>query len=235
MELSESVQKGLQSLADATFFDMKTFSVLIEVAFRSLLSAHADRSVLDQPEFKALDQKLLKHCHTAATTCILEGVKQNADKSTISACLEDVSFDAERTEVFYTTYLVITTLLCSSHVNNFLLQRSSFQIHSRSQPQTVFFLCVLQKYKSDLETLLSSLGRCPPHINDVSWRLEYCIKNGHVHKVNEPSYLISLNVENANNGGSSEDVHFSCSMEQLQDLVGKMKDAAKSLEKDTQS
>nr|ACI69223.1 COMM domain-containing protein 3 [Salmo salar] len=195
MELSESVQKGLRSLADATFFDMKTFSVLIEVAFRSLLSAHADRSVLDRPEFKALDQKLLKHCHTAATTCILEGVKQNADKSTISACLEDVSFDAERTEVFYTTYL---------------------------------------KYKSDLETLLSSLGRCPPHINDVSWRLEYCIKNGHVHKVNEPSYLISLNVENANNGGSSEDVHFSCSMEQLQDLVGKMKDAAKSLEKATQ-
>uniref|UniRef100_A0AAZ3RIH9 COMM domain-containing protein 3 n=1 Tax=Oncorhynchus tshawytscha TaxID=74940 RepID=A0AAZ3RIH9_ONCTS len=137
MELSESVQKGLQSLADATFFDMKTFSVFIEVAFRSLLSAHADRSVLDQPEFKRLDQKLLKHCHTAATTCILEGVKQNADKSTISACLEDVGFDAERTEVFYTTY---------------------------------------QKCRSDLETLLSSLGRCPPHINDVSWRLEYCIK-----------------------------------------------------------
>uniref|UniRef100_A0A674BB78 COMM domain-containing protein 3 n=1 Tax=Salmo trutta TaxID=8032 RepID=A0A674BB78_SALTR len=216
MELSESVQKGLQSLADATVFDMKTFSVLIEVAFRSLLSAHADRSVLDQPEFKALDQKLLKHCHTAATTCILEGVKQNADKSTISACLEDVSFDAERTEVFYTTYLVITTLLCTSHVNNFLLQRSSFKIHARSQPQTVFFLCI-HLYSWDHECMLFSfLGRCPPHINDVSWRLEYCIKNGHVHKVNEPSYLISLNVENANNGGSSEDVHFSCSMEQLQ-------------------
>uniref|UniRef100_A0A8C8D7D7 COMM domain-containing protein 3 n=1 Tax=Oncorhynchus tshawytscha TaxID=74940 RepID=A0A8C8D7D7_ONCTS len=190
MELSESVQKGLQSLADATFFDMKTFSVFIEVAFRSLLSAHADRSVLDQPEFKRLDQKLLKHCHTAATTCILEGVKQNADKSTISACLEDVGFDAERTEVFYTTY-----------------QYFGYRF---------------------------SLGRCPPHINDVSWRLEYCIKNGHVHKVNEPSYLISLNVENANNGGSSEDLHFSCTMEQLQDLVGKMKDAAKSLEKATQ-
>uniref|UniRef100_A0A8C7FX22 COMM domain-containing protein 3 n=1 Tax=Oncorhynchus kisutch TaxID=8019 RepID=A0A8C7FX22_ONCKI len=200
MELSESVQKGLQSLADATFFDMKTFSVFIEVAFRSLLSAHADRSVLDQPEFKRLDQKLLKHCHTAATTCILEGVKQNADKSTISACLEDVGFDAERTEVFYTTYQVITNLLCYS-----------FKIHSRSQPQTVFFLILIQYFGYRF-----SLGRCPPHINDVSWRLEYCIKNGHVHKVNEPSYLISLNVENANNGGSSEDLHFSCTMEQLQ-------------------
>uniref|UniRef100_A0AB40E764 COMM domain-containing protein 3 n=1 Tax=Esox lucius TaxID=8010 RepID=A0AB40E764_ESOLU len=198
MELSESVQKGLQSLADPMLFDLKTFSVLIEVAFQSLVSAHADSSVLDQPEFKRIDQMLLKHCHNAATTCILEGVKQNADKSTISSCLEDLRFDAERTDVFYSIY---------------------------------------QKYRSDLETLLSSIGRCPPHINDVSWRLEYRIKNGHVHKVNEPSYLISLNVENANNGGSSEDLHFSCTMEQLQvhnDLVGKMKDAAKSLEKATQ-
>ncbi|KAL1006593.1 hypothetical protein UPYG_G00074220 [Umbra pygmaea] len=195
MELSESVQNGLQSLADPVIFDLKTFSVLIDVAFRSLLSAHADSSVLDQTEFKRVDQTLLKHCHTAATTFILEGVKQNADKSTISSCLEDVRFDAERTELFYATY---------------------------------------QKYKSDVETLLSSIGRCPPHINDLSWRLEYRIKNGHVHKVNEPSYLISLNVEKASNGGSLEDVNFSCTMEQLQDLVGKMKDAAKSLEKATQ-
>ncbi|XP_029552423.1 COMM domain-containing protein 3 isoform X2 [Salmo trutta] len=104
MELSESVQKGLQSLADPTLFDLKTFSVLIELAFRSLLTGHADRSVLDQPELKPIDQKLLKHCHTAATTCILEGVKQNVDKSTISLCLEDVRFDVERTDVFYITY-----------------------------------------------------------------------------------------------------------------------------------
>uniref|UniRef100_A0A4W5K8A4 COMM domain-containing protein 3 n=1 Tax=Hucho hucho TaxID=62062 RepID=A0A4W5K8A4_9TELE len=184
MELSESVQKGLQSLADPTLSDLKTFPVLIELAFRSLLTAHADCSVLDQPELKRIDQKLLKHCHTAATTCILEGVKQNVDKSTISSCLEDFRFDAERTDVFYITYQVMTTLL----------------------------------------------WRCPPHINDVSWRLEYPIKNGHVHKVNEPSYLIFIK-QNTNNGGSSEEVNFSCTMEQLQDLVGKMKDAAKSLEK----
>uniref|UniRef100_A0A8C7NYF9 COMM domain-containing protein 3 n=1 Tax=Oncorhynchus mykiss TaxID=8022 RepID=A0A8C7NYF9_ONCMY len=142
MELSESVQKGLQSLTDPSLFDLKTSS----------------------------------------------GVKQNVDKSTISLCLEDVRFDAERTYVFYITYQIST-------------------------PNGLF---ELQKYKSDVEILLSGIGRCPPHINDVPWRLVYLIKNGHVHKVNEPSYLISLNVENTNNGGSSEEVHFSCTMEQLQ-------------------
>lgn len=37
----------------------------------------------DQPELKQIDQILLKQSHTAATTFILEAVKQNADKSTI--------------------------------------------------------------------------------------------------------------------------------------------------------
>merc|ERR1712131_12779 len=195
MELSESVQKGMQCLSDTTLFDLKSFTVLMEVAFRSLLSGHADHCILDQPELKHIDVVLLKQCHVAATTCILEGVKHNADKSTVSSCLDDLRFEAERIDAFYTLF---------------------------------------QKHKGDLETLLSSIGRCPPHINDASWRLEYRIKNGHVHKVNEPSYLIALNVENGDMGGSSEDVRFSCTMEQLQDLVGKMKDAAKSLEKATQ-
>lgn len=133
--------------------------------------------LIDQPELKHVDLALLKQCHLSATTCILEAVKHSADRATVSSCLEDVRFEADRTEVF-----------CS----------------------------LLQKHKGDLETLLSSIGRCPPHINDVAWRLEYRIKNGHVHKVNEPSYLISLSVENGDLTRSAEDVNFSCSMEQLQ-------------------
>ena len=46
MELSESVQKGLQSAADPSLFDLRSFTALTDVAFRSLLSAHADPGVL---------------------------------------------------------------------------------------------------------------------------------------------------------------------------------------------
>ncbi|KAL6462896.1 hypothetical protein MHYP_G00293180 [Metynnis hypsauchen] len=194
MELSDSVVKGLQTLADPACFDFRSFTAFTEVAFDSLLSSGHD-SALDHPELKNIDQALLKHCHVAATTFILEGVKQNADKSTISSCLEDVKFDSERVDAFYTSY---------------------------------------QKNKRNLENLLSSIDRCPPHITDASWRLEYCIKNGHVHKVNQPSFLISFNTENGGNEGTSSDVNFSCTLEQLQDLVGKMKDAAKSMERATQ-
>ncbi|XP_069007678.1 COMM domain-containing protein 3 isoform X2 [Embiotoca jacksoni] len=189
MELSESVQRGLQSLADPSSFDQSSFQVLVDVSLRSLLSSHADPAVLDQPELKQVDQILLKQVHTAATTFILEAVKQNADKSTISSSLEELTFSAEKIDIFYSTY---------------------------------------QKHKKELERLLASIGRRPAHINDVSWRLQYHMKNAQVDKVNDPFYLISLNSESE---GSSEDINFTCTMDQLQDLVGKLKDAAKSVEK----
>ncbi|KAG7256498.1 hypothetical protein CRUP_014622 [Coryphaenoides rupestris] len=129
---------------------------------RSLSTRAADPGgALEDAALQHVGRVLLKQCHAAATTFILEGVKQNADKSTIS------------------------------------------------------------------------IGSQLPHINDVSWRLEYHMKNGHVHKVNEPFYLLSLDLENGGPEGSAKNINFSCTVEQLQDVVGKLKDAAKSLEKAT--
>ncbi|CAM9232319.1 unnamed protein product [Bubo scandiacus] len=53
-----------------------------------------------------------------------------------------------------------------------------------------------QKNKDALEILLGSIGRSPLHITDVSWRLEYQIKSNQLHKTYQPSYLVTLNVEN---------------------------------------
>ncbi|XP_065522630.1 COMM domain-containing protein 3 isoform X2 [Lathamus discolor] len=96
------------------------------------------------------------------------------------------------------------------------------------------FCTEYQKNKDALEILLGSIGRSPLHITDVSWSLEYQIKNNQLHKTYQPSYLVTLNVEENSDSGSHPDVSFSCTMEQLQDLVGKLKDAAKSLERASQ-
>ncbi|KAF7245813.1 COMM domain-containing protein 3 [Varanus komodoensis] len=191
MELSESVQSGLQILADRGCFSPKAYAALLEAAFQSLLSGQAS---LDHPDLKHIDPAVLKYCHAAAATCIVEVGKQKADKSAISTFLEDCKFDRERIEQFCTEY---------------------------------------QKNKDTLEILLGSIGRCPPHITDVCWRLEYQIKTNQLHKNYHPAYLMTLNVENSDSR-SHPDINFSCSMEQLQDLVGKLKDAAKSLERTTQ-
>ncbi|XP_015350743.1 COMM domain-containing protein 3 isoform X2 [Marmota monax] len=161
MELSESVQKGFQMLADPGSFDSNAFTLLLRAAFQSLLDAQADEAVLDHPDLKHIDPVVLKHCHAAAATYILEAGKHRADKSTLS------------------------------------------------------------------------IGRSLPHITDVSWRLEYQIKTSQLHKMYKPAYLVTLNVENTDSQSYPE-ISFSCSMEQLQDLVGKLKDASKSLERATQ-
>ncbi|XP_022785890.1 myosin-9-like isoform X2 [Stylophora pistillata] len=85
-------------------------------------------------------------------------------------------------------------------------------------------------YKPNLEALLARTGSSFPHVVDVDWRLDYYIKNNQMEKVNKPTYLITLKTEEAGKA-KGEDVQFSCTMEQLQDLVGKLKDACKSVEK----
>ncbi|XP_025920732.1 polycomb complex protein BMI-1-like [Apteryx rowi] len=60
--------------------------------------------ILDDPDLKDIDPMVLKHCHAAAATCILEAGKQKADKSAISTCLEDCKLDRERIEEFCTEY-----------------------------------------------------------------------------------------------------------------------------------
>lgn len=85
-------------------------------------------------------------------------------------------------------------------------------------------------YKPNLEALLARTGGSFPHVVDVDWRLDYYIKNNQMEKVNKPTYLITLKTEEAGKT-KGEDVQFSCTMEQLQDLVGKLKDACKSVEK----
>ncbi|NWH17014.1 COMD3 protein, partial [Grus americana] len=195
MELSAYAQGGWRLLGDPRCFPRRSYASLLRAAFRSLLDhPHAGNSfILDDPDLKDIDPTVLKHCHAAAATCILEAGKQNADISAISTCLEDCKLDKERIEQFCTEYQC-----------------------------------------RELVTVVSfSIGRSPLHITDVSWRLEYQIKSNQLHKTYQPSYLVTLNVENSDSG-SHPDVRFSCTMEQLQDLVGKLKDAAKSLERATQ-
>ena len=53
-------------------------------------------------------------------------------------------------------------------------------------------------------------------------------QNNHMDKVNEPQYVISLKTEKP--GGQKGDVQMSCTLAQLQDLVGKLKNACKGVE-----
>ncbi|XP_033639279.1 COMM domain-containing protein 3-like [Asterias rubens] len=92
------------------------------------------------------------------------------------------------------------------------------------------FINVFLDQKEEVRVLLGNIRQSHPHIVDVDWRLDYYMKSNHVDKINEASYLITLKTEEGLQN-ATKDVQFSCSLEQLQDLVGKLKDASRSLEK----
>nr|XP_021386057.1 polycomb complex protein BMI-1 isoform X3 [Lonchura striata domestica] len=110
MELSPYAQGGWRLLGDPRRFPRRPFAALLRAAFRSLLDhpqaglGKADSFILDDPDLKDIDPTVLKHCHAAAATCILEAGKQKADISAISTCLEDCKLDKERIEQFCTEY-----------------------------------------------------------------------------------------------------------------------------------
>uniref|UniRef100_A0A8C6XQ03 COMM domain-containing protein 3 n=1 Tax=Naja naja TaxID=35670 RepID=A0A8C6XQ03_NAJNA len=104
MELSEPVQSGLQILADPGSFSLRAFQALLQAAFRSLLTGQAEEAVFDYPDLENIDPAILKYCHAATTTCIIEAGKQKADQSIISTYLEDCKLDRERIEKFCTEY-----------------------------------------------------------------------------------------------------------------------------------
>lgn len=97
-----------------------------------------------------------------------------------------------------------------------------------------FLLKKYEEHKDEIQAELARIGTSFPHVVDVDWRLDYYLKNNHVEKVNAASYLISLKTQEPGEK-EGQDVQFSCSLEQLQDLVSKLKDATKCLEKSCQS
>ena len=84
-------------------------------------------------------------------------------------------------------------------------------------------------HRLDLRAALGRLDSTYPHIVDVDWRLDTVIKNNCLERLNQPTYLVALKTQEP--GGKQGKVQFSCSLEQLQDLVSKLKDATKSLER----
>lgn len=96
------------------------------------------------------------------------------------------------------------------------------------------FIKAFEVVKQELRAVLSNIGSQFPHIVDVDWRLDYYLKNNHLDKMNEPVYFITLKTEEGDQQGT-KNIQFSCSIEQLQDMVGKLKDATKSMERLAQS
>ncbi|XP_023247669.1 COMM domain-containing protein 3 isoform X1 [Copidosoma floridanum] len=83
-------------------------------------------------------------------------------------------------------------------------------------------------YKEQIKEFLESIGSALPHIIDVDWQLNYCVKSSTNYTASLPMYNMSLStIKN----GKVECVKFVCTIQEVQELVCKLKDTARHLEK----
>jgi len=86
-----------------------------------------------------------------------------------------------------------------------------------------------EKHKDKLRRLVQTTGFNLPHVVGVNWRLDYYVKNNRMDRVNIPVYFVTLKTEEGN--GTVRDINIMCSVEQLQDLVTKLKSAVKQVDR----
>lgn len=105
----------------------------------------------------------------------------------------------------------------------------SFLQHEHITGQRTEKLCsVYMNNKLDIQSQLESIGDNVPHIVDIDWRLHHCVKVSTRRSVSMPIYNIRLGTKKAN---EIKYVTFACTIQQLQELVYKLKDIVRHIEK----
>lgn len=87
--------------------------------------------------------------------------------------------------------------------------------------------------KEELRNLLSrtSIYSGLPRLTGVDWRLDYCVSSSEERAARELLYHVNLKTLEKDATGKDGRTNFVCSVEQLQDLVSRLKDACKSVER----
>ncbi|KAJ8981933.1 hypothetical protein NQ317_002104 [Molorchus minor] len=87
-----------------------------------------------------------------------------------------------------------------------------------------------EKNRQALEISLLNIGSHLPHVTDVKWKIDYIVKSSMVDESEGPLFRVSLIAEEFDEQTQQKklkNVNFSCTSQELQDLVYKLKDAVR--------
>ena len=98
-----------------------------------------------------------------------------------------------------------------------------------SESKQNLFSVEYQRRFTILRTKLAQTSFHFPHIVDVQWRSDFLVKTENQERLNAPSFLVKIKVMDEK--GELKDIQFTCTLDQLQDLVATLKDATASLER----
>jgi polycomb group RING finger protein 4 len=97
------------------------------------------------------------------------------------------------------------------------------------------FKLILETYATHGDTMLAHVeatGIAAPTLVDMQWRLDYSVRSKHGGRENVPMYFVTLKVKDR---GIVRDIDMIASLEELQDMHARTKEAVKSVEAVTAS
>eukprot|EP00249_Psilotum_nudum_P025347 c29721_g1_i1 orf=740-1456(-) len=115
----------------------------------------------------------------------------------------------------------------SSELSSFLKTECGFSDAKRELLSLVF-----QERKEELRGLLNLTATHSylPELLGVDWKLDYCVCSSEDRALRDFVYRVSLKTMDSVSGKDNS-IEFFCSVEELQDLVSRLKDACKSVER----
>lgn len=90
------------------------------------------------------------------------------------------------------------------------------------------------KWNKNIRIQLLNIGSHLPHVTDINWKIDYIVKSKVLDQSEGPLFRVSLKTEKYDEktqGVKTEFIEFSCTSQELQDLVYKLKDAVRHCQK----
>ena len=91
-----------------------------------------------------------------------------------------------------------------------------------SEPNMRSIIDLYGSHGDTIVTHLESTGIASPALVDISWRLDYSVRSKHGGRENLPMYFVTLKVKDR---GIVRDIEIIASLEELQDLHGRVREA----------
>jgi len=88
---------------------------------------------------------------------------------------------------------------------------------------------LIELYATHRDTIVAHMeetGIASPSLVDISWRLDYSVRSKHGGRENLPMYFVTLKIKDR---GATRDVEMIASLEELQDLHGRVREAVASV------
>ena len=206
MELSNDTLHGLNLLNDTNRIPDAIFDPFLQFTAQKLIQHSASSSSSASFDAGDADAGVLKEAGAALSTLLLEAAKHDASSTDLLEALEEGD----------------------EFVGG---------VDDRWE-------AVGKKYeeiKPKLRQILGSIGRHFPTVTEAGWQLDYVVRDSLVDRRGETRFIVAMSgptdgpTDGQTEGRTDGQIRFACTVEQLQDLVAKLKNACKGLERIAQS